>query len=142
MNIDDIAWPSSPYRACLLYLKSVVRVVEKLNLDFPPTLPNPLDGAQAYCAGSISNEAYRALVVPWWQLIDETGKLRDFSDPEVLRARVAICLLSASIEEASRLGEHLSWFFEVLGFMGKDLTPQIRAMNDYFSKNVSSVLGE
>jgi len=29
--------------------------------------------------------------------------------------------LSITLEEAPRLGEHLSWFFEVLYFMGKDL---------------------
>jgi hypothetical protein len=132
MNIGDIIWPKDARAASAHYLTFMIQVVDKLGIVFPSTRPDPRVVARRYLGGQIADEAYIAARDPWWDALDGP-QLGNFRDPEVLLARLALCLLYAMPEEAPRLGEHLSWFFEVLGFMGKDLREAKEMMERYFA---------
>lgn len=58
--------------------------------------------------------------------------MREFKDREVLIARLAICLLSNDEDDISVLGDNLSWFFEVLGFLRVDMKKPVEMMIEYF----------
>src|ERR1041384_8681150 len=121
MNIGFIVWPTDAKEACILYLSFPLQVVNKLDIKFPDTRPDPRSVARLYIEGSTSEAAYISARDAWWDSLDASGQLTKFKDPSVLLMRLAICLLSAIPEDAPRLAEPLSWFFQVLRFMGKDL---------------------
>lgn len=64
--------------------------------------------------------------------IDEKGAVRAFQDRDVLMARLAICLLSNDEDDIAVLGDNLSWFFEVLGFLKVEPMKPIEMMKEYF----------
>ena len=132
MNIGDIAWPEDPKAACRLYLEFDILVIEKLGIKFPEALPSPLRTAKSYVAGEVTEEDYGAQNVLWWRHVDATGGTQEFRDIATLTARLAICLLSATTDRANSLGDDLSWFFEVLGFMGFDLNEPFQMMTTHF----------
>ena len=70
----------------------------------------------------------------WWCYVDSSDGIQDFQTPDILIARLAICLLSPSpqTQNISELGEHLSWFFEVLVFLRQDVDRAIQLMQDFF----------
>jgi len=49
-----------------------------------------------------------------------------------LKARLAICLLSNDEDDISVLGDNLSWFLEVLGFLNVEPMKPIAMMREYF----------
>ena len=132
MNLGDIIWPNDVRAACTHYLNFLLKVVDKLEIVFPSSRPDPRIVARRYILGEISEEEYRAAADPWWDSL-EGPQLLSFRDPTVLIARLALCLLYARLEEAPRLADHLSWFFEVLGFMGKDLREPEEMMATHFT---------
>jgi hypothetical protein len=94
--------------------------------------PDPRIVAWKYLRGEVSDEVYFAARDPWWAFL-EGPQLGNFRDPEVLLARLALCLLYATPDEAPRLAEPLSWFFEVLELMGKDVREPEAMIARYFA---------
>jgi hypothetical protein len=133
MNIGSIVWPKDTTAACNQYLDFIIEVINKIGISFPDTRGDPQIVAQRYIEGKITDKAYRDEALAWWELLDAIGSGGRVSrNPSALLARLAICLLSATPNEAPRLAEHLSWFFEVLGFMGVDLELPLAMMEEYF----------
>ena len=60
--------------------------------------------------------------------------------PPILMARLAICLLPVKEDSALSLGDDLSWFIEVLGFMGTDIDSAIDIMIEHFNQEKSKDL--
>lgn len=133
MNIGAITWPSDPHEASKLYLRFVVDIVEDLKLRFPGELSDPVASANSYIAGRTSEEKYRAKVDVWWAFLDSKNQIREMQDKSALSVRVGICLLAANSGEAGRLGEHLSWFLELLGLLGVNLDAPLRKMETHFA---------
>ena len=121
MNTSSIIWPKDARTACNHYLDFILQVVNKPGIVFPGTRADPRVVARRYMDEEISEEEYKAEADAWWDSLYATGQITTFRDPAILLMRMAICLLSATANEAPRLGEHLSWFFELLQFMGNDL---------------------
>jgi hypothetical protein len=132
MNIGSIIWPEDARIACNHYLGFILQVVNKLGIAFPGLRPDPRTVAQQYMDGEITEEEYRAEAVAWWDIPKATGQITIFRDPPVLLVRMAICLLSVTPDGAPRLGDHLSWFFELLETMGKDLREPDAMMARHF----------
>jgi hypothetical protein len=132
MNIGSIIWPEDARTACNHYLDFILQVVNKLGIVFPGTRPDPRVVARQYMDDEITEEEYRAEAVAWWDSLKATGQITIFRDPAVLLMRMAICLLSATPDEAPRLGDHLSWFLELLETMGKDLRDPDAMMARHF----------
>lgn len=63
--------------------------------------------------------------------MDERG-LRNFESGEAVVARLAVCLLYPSKENVSGQDDQLSWFLEVLGFLGADVDEAIAVMEEHF----------
>ena len=81
----------------------------------------------------MSSETYHLYANFWWKYLDDNEKLRDFSNYDALRARIAICLLSATEEDADKLGEHLAWFFELMDYLGVNIDDLLKDMRKHFS---------
>jgi len=79
----------------------------------------------------MSDDDVRTALDYWWSQVDEHG-VRNFEKREALIARLAIYLLSSSQQESRDLGDQLSWFMEVLGFLGMDVGKSIDIMEKYF----------
>ena len=133
MNIDSIIWPEDSKAACNHYLEFIIQVVETLGIVFPNTQPDPRVVARRYIEGKISDEEYRAEACTWENLLETAGEVRVSRDPSLLLARLALCLLSATPDEVPRLGDHLSWFLEVLSIMGMDSREPLAMMSKYFA---------
>jgi len=133
MNIDSIIWPADAKAACNHYLKFVIQVVETLGIIFPNTRPDPRAVAERYIDGEISDEEYGAEACAWWELLEAAGEIRISRERSLLLVRLALCLLSATPDEAPRLGDHLSWFLEMLYFMGIDSREPHAMMSKYFA---------
>ncbi len=134
MNIGSICWPSDARAATAHYLRFIVDLVVKLKVNFPEELPDPVATADSYAAGRMSEAEYRTSADRWWAYLDSIDPSGcEMGDVSALRARLGLCLLSANLEEASRLGEHLSWFLELLGLLGVDLDGPFKKMESYFA---------
>jgi hypothetical protein len=136
MNIGSIVWPNDRRSAINLYLRFLIKVIEALGLRFSLSGPDPIKIARDYIAGMLSEEDYRATANIWWGYLDGNNATRDLQTQDALMARVAICLLSVTEEEAEDLGEHLSWFFEILEKLGIDLDKPISMMAKHFEFEV------
>lgn len=132
INIGSILWPSDAKSAINLYLGFLIKVIEVLGLSFSSSGPDPIETAKNFIDGLISEEDYRASANIWWEYLDSNNATRDLQNNDALMARVAICLLSVTKDDVEELGEHLSWFFEVLEQMGIDLDKPISMMEEYF----------
>lgn len=133
MNIGAIDWPSDSKAAIELYLNFLIKVIKANDIQFPNTFQDPIGITSGYLEGRISEEEYRKSANEWWTFIDSNGQIREFSNRDALVARVAICLLSVTSEDAQELSEHLSWFFELLESLGIDLDLPIEMMCEHFS---------
>ncbi|MDZ4155925.1 MAG: hypothetical protein U1E09_05195 [Methylococcales bacterium] len=132
VNIASINWPKDHKVAVKLYRNFMVKVLELLNISFTHPENNPLELSKDYLNGKVSEEVLGNAAIFWWNYIDEKEGIRNFQDKDLLMARLAICLLSVKEIDFPVLGEHLSWFFEVLGFLGVDLREAINLMGTHF----------
>ena len=132
MNIGSIAWPVDRRASINLYLGFLIKVIETLDVKVPSVGPEPLSAAKMYMIGQLPENEYRAFASIWWRYIDGEGEIRNFKNEDFLKARIAICLLSVTLDDVEILGEHLSWFFEVLELLGINLDIPINMMIDYF----------
>jgi hypothetical protein len=131
-NVGAIIRPSDNREALKQQIGFLVKVLDALDIKFSDCENDPLRLAEDYVDGRIPIEACRAEAAVWWEKIDETGAIRLFQDRDVLLARLAICLLSNDENDTSVMGDNLSWFFEVLGFLKVDMTMPISMMIEYF----------
>jgi hypothetical protein len=132
MNVESIKWPEDAVAACKLYLSFAIDVVESMEFSFPELAPNPLLAAKAYLDGKMPEEEYQLQSTPWWEYLDSSGAIREMRDPSALAARLAICLLSVTPDQVNQLGDHLSWFLDVLRFLGSDLSMPLQKMKEHF----------
>ncbi len=132
-SIGSIIWPNDSTAAIHLYLGFQVKVLDALNINFRSFMNDPLALTKEYLKGDLSNEELDAAAAAWWSYLDKTGSVQNFVDRNALMARLAICLLSVKEKDVPELGEHLSWFLEVLGFLGTDLDEAIKIMETYFN---------
>lgn len=134
-SIGSIAWPHNAKAAISVYLEFLIKVIETLELSFTSLGPDPIEITKKFLAGLISEADYRASADTWWEYLDANNATQDFQGEEALIARVAISLLSVTNDDAEELGEHLSWFFEVLEKMGINLNKPIEMMEKHFEFN-------
>lgn len=131
-SINSIVWPENPIDAVKKYMRFILIACEAFNVDFIDIKENPLRLANRFLAGEISFDVMNNACVFWWDIVDNKG-IRDFSDKDVLNARVAICILSLNEKSFTELGQHLSWFIEIMGFAGFDESELIKIYVDYFT---------
>ncbi|MCK9796797.1 hypothetical protein M1B34_03310 [Pseudomonas sp. MAFF 302030] len=131
-NIGSIIRPTEKSDALKHQLGFLIKVLETLDIKFSGCENDPSYLVKKYIGGEIPIEECKAEASGWWAKIDEKGAIREFKDREVLIARLAICLLSNDEDDISILGDNLSWFFEVLGFLGVDMTKPVEMMIEYF----------
>ena len=133
MSIGAIDWPSNSKKAIELYLNFLMNVIRDNNIQFPEKFQDPIEISTKYINGKLSVQEYRDSANKWWEYIDLSGQIRELSNKDALIARVAICLLSVTDEDVDELGEHLSWFFEVLENLGISLDEPIEQMYQHFT---------
>ena len=129
--IGSIIWPATHSDAARLLQLFMIKVVERLGIAFDPRLPNPIAIAKERGVGAPTHAARKAALTAWWEVIDAKG-VRNFEKHDVLVARLAVCLLSPDDGQAHDLSEQLSWFLEVLGFLGTDVDKAIELMEQHF----------
>lgn len=132
MNIDSIIWPTDKEEAIRLYLDYLLKVINAAQLGFSPDRVNPISTAKEYMSGAISETEYKNAAKVWWDYLDATSSVRDLHNHDALMARIAIALLSVGADEADNLGEHLSWFLELMQFLGVDLTMPLSFLTEHF----------
>lgn len=132
INIGSIIWPKSDRLAVRLYLGFLLEVLEMLNIDFSKYEPNPIVITKEYLKETIPDSERDLAASYWWKILDDAGMIRDFHDNRALMVRLAICLLSVKDKDAAKLGEHLSWFVEVLENLGVNIDMVIDRMEKYF----------
>ncbi|QNH78395.1 hypothetical protein GGD92_09130 [Pseudomonas protegens] len=131
-NVGSIVRTADSCAALKHQIGFLIQVLEALDIKFSDCEQDPLLLAKAYVAGDIPIEQCKAQASVWWAKIDEKGAVRAFQDRDVLMARLAICLLSNDEDDISVLGDNLSWFFEVLGFLNVEPMKPIEMMKEYF----------
>jgi hypothetical protein len=109
----------------------MLSVVEGMEISFEDLLPNPAVLLKGLVDGESSDEERIAAIEALWKKVDAVG-VRDFRGREVLLCRLGICLLSEN-ENSSSYAENLSWFLEVLGFMGLNVRLAIDLMPQHFN---------
>ncbi|MDT9646031.1 MULTISPECIES: hypothetical protein [Pseudomonas] len=131
-NIGSIIRATESSAALKHQLGFLIKVLQELEIKFSDCEQDPLRLAKAYVAGEIPIERCKAQAAVWWAKIDEQGAVRELRDREVLKARLAICLLANDEDDLSVLGDNLSWFLEVLGFLNVEPMKPIAMMREYF----------
>lgn len=134
-TIGAIKWPKTYSLAIQLYLEFLVLVIEDLGIDFSSYNQDPVEITKSFLLGRIKDNERVESAGLWWNYIEKSGAIRDFQDKDNLMARLAICLLGVGEKDIDRLGENLSWFFEVLGFLGEDIDKAISLMEMFFTSN-------
>jgi hypothetical protein len=131
-KVTSIVWPQSDHESLLQIRRYMVRVVKAYGITFPASQFEPDTTVARIVAGEATDSDRSAAITHWWGVVDEIG-ISNFSSETVLAARVAICLLSPSEENVSSFTEQLLWFFEVIGFLGKDVETAEHLMEEFFS---------
>ena len=133
MNIGDIKWPEDKTETLTLILNIQVQVLSELKIDFSNYQQNPTQRAKMFLNKGLSEKEHRQDVEYWWDFITEHGGIRDFQTKEVLMARLALSVLAVKEDIIPEIGEHLSWFFQYLYFLGYDIKKPLAMMNKHFS---------
>ena len=130
-TIGSIAWPNNASDAVRLLLRFMVKVIEQLGISFNSPIYDPVVVVGGLLSGRLSQDDRRLALAHWWKIVDEKG-IRDLHTADVLVARLAVCLLSPSDDEAWSLSDQLSWFLEVLGLLGADVDKAVSIMEENF----------
>ncbi|MBH3409162.1 hypothetical protein I5P86_29285 [Pseudomonas glycinae] len=131
-NVGAIIRPADKSEALKQQIGFLIKVLNALDIKFSDCENDPLRLAKDYVDGRIPIQTCKAEASVWWAKIDEKGAIRNFQDRDVLLARLAICLLSNDEDDTSVMGDNLSWFFEVLGFLKVDMKTPIEMMIEHF----------
>jgi hypothetical protein len=126
-----IVWPENKPDAIRLYLAYALRVLSESNSTLDFQLNNPVDIAKRYVNGTASLEDLSHAADAWWEYIYQEKALSNFSDRNILLARLALCLLS--IEAIDDFNEAASWFVQVLQKLGIETNNAIRLIDECFT---------
>ena len=132
LSINSIIWPKDNLAARRHYASYMIKVLSALDIEYAGWERDPMRLVEGYIEGRYTSERCRAEAIAWWSYIDSRGESRELRDSQVLMARLAICLISIDEGKVDSLGESLSWFIEVLGFMGKNTRTAITIMAEDF----------
>jgi hypothetical protein len=132
MEIGAIQWPTDANVAVKNYLDFQVITLKDLGITLPSIPNDPLLIVEKWTKGLLRETELDAARDAWWEVIDTPTAIRDFTSPQALNARLALCLLAVREKDAGSLGEHLSWFLEVLGFYGADVKQALALMRTHF----------
>lgn len=132
MYISNINWPNNSEDRVALYLRFMLLVIDDLDINFPEELGDPVGIAKSFLLGDVSRKFYDDSSATYWRYIETKDALREFSDKKILLARLAISLLSAN-KDVEEMGEKLSWFFEVLDYLGLDSDKALNTMRQHFT---------
>ncbi|GGU82998.1 hypothetical protein GCM10009504_44350 [Pseudomonas laurentiana] len=133
INIGSIVWPGSGCQSVKLYLGFLIEVIEAFDIKFSGDDFDPVAISKKYVSGEVLSQAREECAKVWWGRLESEGALQDFESHDALIARLALCLLVVDENNVGRLGESLSWFLEVIGFLGLDVDRSIEIMERYFS---------
>ncbi|MFK7971545.1 MAG: hypothetical protein AB8F95_14335 [Bacteroidia bacterium] len=120
MNINDIKWPADKKDAVKHLVSFQLKVLERLEIDFGEYKHDPIFLVKSYIENEIIANDYGSQVDIWWGFLEKNDKLRDFQSRDALMARIAISLLSVKEEIVADIGDHLSWFLELIFMLDKD----------------------
>jgi len=109
----------------------MTKVVADIGVSFGSAAYDPMSIVKGLLAGSLFEADRRSALTHWWNAVDGQG-IRNLEHKDALTARLAVCLLTPNEGNASDLGEQLSWFLEVLGFLGVDVDKAIEVMERHF----------
>ena len=129
--IGSIVWPESACDSVRLLRMYMLAIVEQLPLTLGSRSADPEPIVEGLLDGKVSEKDRQSALAGWWKIVEERG-IQNFKSSEALIGRLAICLLSPSEDQPSELGEQLSWFLEVLGFLGQDVDKAIEVMGRHF----------
>lgn len=136
MNIGQIRWPNDLKMASLLYLRFILQLIQQLNIQFLDSKPDPVSIAKSYINSDVDESEYLSAADMWWDHLENSGSADHARDEDAIKARLAIFLLSAKFDNAEDIGEHLSWFFELLEELGINLTEAINMMREFFDFDI------
>ncbi|MGJ0626419.1 hypothetical protein [Xenorhabdus bovienii] len=135
VSIGLIKWPEDSKSCVQLYLNFLLKVTDMLNITFEGCENDPIQITREYLKDSKTEDEREAALSFWWNYVDSNDGIRNFKDKPLVMARLAICFLSIKEKDIPEIGEHLSWFIEVLGFLGLNLSKVIVFMGEYFEFN-------
>lgn len=130
-SIGSISWPTDRGAAVKILQQYMLNVVNNINIDFNEAGNSPILVLQRLIDGEASEDDRISALDFWWNLVGELG-IRNFSEEKALVARLAISLLTPNEGDDLDLGEQLSWFIELLGFLNADVESAINIMRDSF----------
>lgn len=138
-SIGYIAWPGESCDSVQLLLLYMLRVIERLGINFNGMNFDPLDITMRRVSGEDVSEVRKKAIEYWWGFIDERG-VRDFQNKDLVMGRLAICLLAPDAEKNWSFGDQVSWFIEVIGLLGLDSRVAVELMRVHFqfSEDLSS----
>ena len=131
MSIGKINWPKDKKEAVNLYLRFLIKIAKAEGITFEEN--NPIVDAANYIDGNMSASDYLSKRDYWWAVIDSNDWGREFSNPDALKARYALSLLSVTEDQYGDLGEHLSWFIELVEYTSIDVDKVIDELFHYFN---------
>ncbi|MBC8954572.1 hypothetical protein [Xenorhabdus sp. PB62.4] len=135
VSIGLIKWPEDSKSCVQLYLDFLLKVTDMLNITFEGCENDPIHITREYLKDNKTEDEREAALSFWWNYVDSNDGIRNFKDKPLVMARLAICFLSIKEKDIPEIGEHLSWFIEVLGFLGLNLSNVIVFMGEYFEFN-------
>lgn len=136
-SISSILWPSDRREAVRLCLEYMVSVLNRLEIFFQKSDHNPLVYAERLIAVGKRDGEWDAELAYWWRVADGFG-VRNFQDKDAIMARIAISVLSVKEDDSLSLGDQLSWFIELIGFLDKDVNIAVEIMQSHFKFSSSS----
>ncbi len=132
-----IVWPSDAWSAVQLFIGFQIKIFNEFHILITnKKILNPVVIARKYVNSEITENEYKSNLYAWWDFIDENKAISDFKKKDILEARLAICLLSATKNNVNELDEHLSWFLQVLQCYGLDIVKVKQISNEYFKEYV------
>lgn len=132
MSISRIIWDSSPAEAVRSYIVFQLKVLATLGINLPKTPNDPIALSHRWLSGQVTRHEFLSARDEWWDIIDARGWIQEFRVKDAALARLSLCLLAVSEDDAQKLGDHLSWFLEVLGFLGADTQKAVMLMKQEF----------
>ncbi len=120
LSIGCIVWPENPTEAINAYLRFILAVFAEQNITLPDQPNDATALTRRRLAGQVDDAVLDGARDSWWAVVDDADGIRDFKSMRMLDARFALCLLSVRDKDAPILGEHISWFFELMGYAKYD----------------------
>lgn len=138
LGLSVIKWPLPPQEAVNLYLRSLLEVLDEFEISFEEfefdQEYDPVILTREYLSCPIQTDLEQKRIAAadlWWSYVCKEG-ITNFTDPHLLKARMALSLLLVKVEDFDALNEHLSWFIEFIKRFGKDINKVILIMENFY----------